>query len=180
MLDEILAATKGSVGVTAAMKEVNRALRKRYEEMFPKFQMQPIQGVPLPVRPTLSIVLCGYDRGESGKNDMAKLYSMTSPLDFAPQLHEYGFCVQGIPQFAVYLLNRLHRPDTLLKEAMALAAYTISETAAQDGKVGGPVQMITITPGRASVELNREEVDAIIRGNEDRATRLRELFFQRG
>jgi 20S proteasome alpha/beta subunit len=174
LLTEIHAATKASDSATSAMHAVNKTLRQKYAEMFPNFQIQPVQGVPYPARPTLQVTICGYDQ-----DGQARIFSLNSTLDFAPHLHDYGFSVLGVPTLAVYLLNRLYRPDTKLSEAIALAAYTISETAAQDGKVGGPIQMVTMAAGKSCVELKKEEVDSIVRENEDRATRLRELFFQR-
>ncbi len=34
--------------------------------------------------------------------------SMISQLEFAPMLHDYGFALQGVAQYALYLLNRLY------------------------------------------------------------------------
>ena len=46
---------------------------------------------------------------------------------------DYGFAVEGIAQYALYLLNRLYRPDRSVQEFTALAVYTITETASHDG-----------------------------------------------
>lgn len=56
-----------------------------------------------------------------------------------------------------------------------LGAYVITETATQDGRVGGPVQMGVITPGGASM-LKSEEIQYIIAENGDKSKRLNELF----
>jgi hypothetical protein len=57
-----------------------------------------------------------------------------------------------------------------------LGAYVITETATQDGRVGGPVQMAVITPAGAPTMLNKVDVQSIITQNEDRSKRLNELF----
>ncbi|MGC1929906.1 MAG: hypothetical protein WA667_13095 [Candidatus Nitrosopolaris sp.] len=57
-----------------------------------------------------------------------------------------------------------------------LAAYVITETATQDGKVGGRVQMAIITPNSAARMLNNDEIDSIIVENENRAKGLKDVF----
>jgi hypothetical protein len=59
-----------------------------------------------------------------------------------------------------------------------LAAYVITETASQDGKVGGPVQMATITPG-GTKELEQPEISSIIKSNEAKSIALKGSFFTR-
>jgi hypothetical protein len=46
---------------------------------------------------------------------------MISPQDFSPMLHDYGFAVQGVAQYGLYLLNRLFQPDRTTDELIALA-----------------------------------------------------------
>jgi 20S proteasome alpha/beta subunit len=94
-------------------------------------------------------------------------------------LHEYGFAVSGVPQYALYLLNRLYETDRSVQELTALAVYVITETASQDGKVGGPVNVITIKPDEGCSELDRNEVDAVAAGNEERSKALRDSFYER-
>ena len=72
-----------------------------------------------------------------------------------------------MPQYAVYLLNRLYSSDMVVEELEHLAAYVISETASQDGKVGGPIQMAVIT-SQSSHRLNTEELLNITTANEQR------------
>ena len=53
----------------------------------------------------------------------------------------------------------------------------ITETATQDGKVGGPVQIALITKTQCK-ESNTDEVLKVLRKNESNSTRLKELFFE--
>ena len=55
----------------------------------------------------------------------------------------------------------------------------ITETASQDGKVGGPAQMATIT-ARGCKELTADDVGGIIKHNEGRSQQLKKSFFKGG
>jgi 20S proteasome alpha/beta subunit len=89
----------------------------------------------------------------------------------------HGFAIQGVPQYALYLLNRLYVKEVTMAELKALAAYVIVETASQDGKVGGPVQMATITPDDGCAILGRPAVEEIVDANAARSEQLRRSFF---
>jgi 20S proteasome alpha/beta subunit len=131
-------------------------------------------------RPDLAFILGGFDA-----DGTPRIFSRISNFDFNPMLHEYGFAVQGVAQYALYLLNRLYEADRSLDELAALAVYAITETASQDGKVGGPVNVITITPtappdGGCKI-LPRGRVQAIETENATRSQALRASFYsQRG
>src|SRR5262249_15953746 len=107
-----------------------------------------------------------------------KIFQMQSGLDFAPMLHNYGFALLGVAQYALYLLNRLYQSESSIDELKPLAAYAITETASQDGKVGGPVQMATITPTDGCKELSKTEIDSIVTSNAHKNTALKESFFK--
>lgn len=94
-------------------------------------------------------------------------------------LHDYGFAVAGVAQYALYLLNRLYEPDRTVQELTALAVYVITETASQDGKVGGPVNVVTITPDEGCSALDPTAVSAIMTANESRSRALRDSFYER-
>ena len=100
---------------------------------------------------------------------------MISNYDFAPNLHDFGFVLLGVVQYALYLLNRLYSTGMELKSLKHLGAYVITETAAQDGKVGGPVQMGVITKEKAYM-LNYEEIQSIINENQNKTKELKNLF----
>jgi 20S proteasome alpha/beta subunit len=95
-------------------------------------------------------------------------------------LHNYGFAVAGVAQYALYLLNRLYEPGRSVDELTRLAVYTITETASQDGKVGGSVKVITIRPDEGCEELSPEQVEAVVQENDARSRSLRDSFYDRG
>lgn len=67
--------------------------------------------------------------------------------------------------------------DRSVDELTALAVYVITETASQDGKVGGPVRVVTIQPDSGGQELSDERVREIHEMNERRAAALRQSFY---
>lgn len=91
----------------------------------------------------------------------------------------YGFSVSGIPLFALYLFNRFYARDLSVEELLHLAVYSITETASQDGKVGGAIQALEITAKEAK-ELTKEEIEKIIESNNGRSTRLKKSFYHEG
>jgi 20S proteasome alpha/beta subunit len=169
-----------AVDVTRVMELTRETARQRYSEWFAKFAIQQVQGQPAPVRPGLQMIVTGYDYDGGRVLKEPKIYQLAAELDFAPMLSSHGFALQGVPQYALYLLNRLYTPDSSCDELMALAAYVITETASQDGKVGGPVQMATIPVGGPCEILSPEVVEEITRGNERRSDQLRRSFFAKG
>jgi hypothetical protein len=93
-------------------------------------------------------------------------------------LHNYGFGVDGVAQYALYLLNRLYDPESAIEDLECLAAYVITETASPDGKVGGPVQMATVT-ARDSQVLGIGIVEDILLTNRDRSQALKNSFLKK-
>jgi 20S proteasome alpha/beta subunit len=164
-------------GVTPIMNAAREILKRRYDEWFARFSLQAIPNVPTPVRPTLVVIIGGYDLDNTGKPVTQKIYSLNCHLDFAPMLHDYGFALEGVAQYALYLLNRLYAGESV-KNLLPLAAYVITETASQDGKVGGPVQMMQITPEEGGKILSSEEINSIITSNSSRSDNLRVSFFK--
>lgn len=170
-------------GVTDAMTALRDTVRTRFSEWFPT--LPPVSGPAQQAgqaagRPEAIFVVAGYDRNpSSGAFDQPKIYQLLGGLDFPPMLHQYGFAVAGVAQYALYLLNRLYEPNRSVQELVPLAAYTITETASQDGKVGGPVRVITVTP-KGCLALTEAEVAGIVAQNERRAENLRDSFYERG
>lgn len=179
IINEISAHVKNNSleGVTAVMNATREILKKRYDEWFARFSLQAIPNVPMPVRPTLVVIIGGYDLEYAGKPVTQKIYSLNCHLDFAPMLHDYGFALEGVAQYALYLLNRLYASESV-KNLLPLAAYVITETASQDGKVGGPVQLMQITPEEGCKILSTEEINSIIASNSSRSENLKVSFFK--
>ncbi len=169
-------------GATDVLHEVRNTARLRYGEWFPHLRPMGVPGTPEIGRPDLLFVVAGYDRDAAGAYTVPRLYSSPSALDFPPMLHAHGFVLQGVAQYALYLLNRLYEADRTLADLTSLAVYVITETASQDGKVGGPVRAVTIHPdsnGKSTpgVDLPESEVKKIHESNAERANALRKSFY---
>ncbi|HVB13770.1 MAG TPA: hypothetical protein VNH38_03310 [Candidatus Dormibacteraeota bacterium] len=164
-------------GVTAAMEKIREVARQSYGTWLPHLLPQVPQGIPALPRPDLGFIIAGYDPAQGSEPAVARLYTMVSGLDFAPMLHEYGFALQGIAQYALYILNRLYEPDRTLPELTALAVYAVTETVSQDGKVGGPVRVITIKPVEGCSELPAAEVEMVVEANKLRSENLKMSFY---
>src|SRR3989304_2715264 len=133
------------------MEALRATSRKQYQEWSPS--VPAIQAPQLAqtgqgaVRPDLAFIVSGYEEDGS-----PKIFGLGSFMDFSPALHQYGFAVQGVAQYALYLLNRLYESERTVSDLTPLAVYAITETASQDGKVGGPVSVVTIRPGAVGCE----------------------------
>ena len=171
-------AKKKTEGVTPVMELIREILIKRFDEWFKGFNIQPIQGSTTPVRPTLMFVVGGYDLDKDGKPATQRIYSLNCHINFAPFLHDYGFALEGVAQYALYLLNTLYSPDSSVKNLLPLSTYVITETARQDGKVGGPVQLMKILSDKGCLSLDSQEINKIIESNKNRSKNLKISFFE--
>jgi 20S proteasome alpha/beta subunit len=174
----------GIDGVSPVLDALRETCRDRYNEWFPTVPC--IQAPALlmtgqaPSRPGVSFLVAGYEITGDGSPDTAKLFHLGSNLDFAPMLSDYGFAVEGIAQYALYLLNRLYQPGRSVQELTSLAVYVVTETASQDGKVGGPVSVVIIKPGTGCEPLDEDAVADVISENEVRSKALRDSFYTKG
>lgn len=160
---------------TAIMEKIREVANSKFSDWFVGFPFFPVPGQnPAFVRPTVQFTIAGYD--EENGEPVPRIYSMSSPTSFAPNLHEYGFALGGVPYYALYLLNRIYTRDQNVKSLQRLAAYVITETAEQDGKVGGPLQLATICPDGASKMIDSEHIKAIIDENMIVSQGLKDLF----
>ena len=89
-------------------------------------------------------------------------------------------CLTGVPQYAIYLLHRLFSPEMSIQNALSLAAYVITETATQDGKVGGPLQLMYLENNKDIIELDADQTKKIVNENVERSNKLEKLFFNEG
>ncbi len=163
-------------GASSVMAAVRSHSRDKYAEWFNGWQIQANSANTAPQRPELQMLIAGYDQAD-GAFTVPKIYQLVSSFDFAPMLTTTGFGLQGVPQYALYLLNRLYLPEATIDELKALAAYVITETASQDGKVGGPVQMATVTSSGGCGILSPSEVEVIVGANTTRSEQLRSSFY---
>lgn len=173
--------TAGKIdGVKVVLETLRETARESYQQWFPS--IPPVQPPALvltgqaPARPDLAFTVAGYEL-----DGTPRLFTLISQLDFPPMLHDYGYALQGVAQYALYLLNRLYEPDRTVEELASLAVYVITETASQDGKVGGPVNVITIVPDSKGCQLmTPTAVQKIQETNQLRAKALRDSFYNRG
>ncbi len=173
---------QGIDGVTNVTNMLRNHVRQRYQEWFPTVPavvpQALVQTGQTATRPDLVFLIVGYDLQPDEAVAAPVIYQLMSTFDFSPMLHNYGFAVAGVAQYALYLLNRLYQPNRGVSELAALAVYTITETASQDGKVGGPVQVITIRPEEGASQLSPEQVQEIQEHNEQRSKALRDSFYE--
>ena len=178
---DAIAKQNGVDGIVDVVNLLHQTSRACYDAWFPSL---PQTSIPNPAtggvigRPDLIFILGGYEKGQDGTFAHPVIYQLNSALNFAPMIHDYGFAVAGIPTYALYLLNRLYQPDRKAEEELVpLAVYAISETASQDGKVGGPIRVVVVCP-TGSKELTDTEVDNIVKRNLTRSTVLRDSFYE--
>ena len=163
-----------TLGVTEFTVALHHYAREQFREWFDLFSTKKMENDPRPARPDLNFIVAGFEL-----NHDPRIYRMSSGLDFAPLLHNYGFGVDGVAQYALYLLNRLYDPKATVGNLEVLAAYLIAETASQDGKVGGAIQMLTMTPYDSRV-LAVTAVEAIVLRNKERNRALKRSFMGGG
>lgn len=120
--------------------------------------------VPFEYRPVVAYQVVGLDADPKTKAfSVPKLYSIDSRTNFVPAFHRYGWVTGGVPMFAIYLLGRRYKTDMTVEQLSALIGYVQSETATQDLRVGGAINMKKITP-----EGVRDVPETEIRGLLDR------------
>jgi 20S proteasome alpha/beta subunit len=167
-------------GATEVLTVLRNLVRAKYSEWFPSLPPVPppmlVMSGQAASRPELTFIVAGYEH-----DGTPKLFTLTSQLDFPPMQHDYGFALQGIAQYALYLLNRLYESNRTKEELTPLAVYAITETASQDGKVGGPVRVVTIEPGDQGCQFMAADVVQQIQDrNSSRGQALRDSFYSRG
>lgn len=170
---------KGVDGASQVLNILRDTVRTRYQDWFGSIPaIQPIAQIQqgqVAGRPDLAFIVGGYEL-----DGTARIFGLGSLFDFPPLLHDYGFAVQGVAQYALYLLNRLYEQNRTIEELAPLCIYVITETASQDGKVGGPVNVITIKPGEEGCQsVSPEHVRQIQNTNELRSQALRDSFYRR-
>ena len=183
LTQDAIAKQPGLDGIDNVVKVLNQTARACYDNWFPNLPptaMQNPQTGGVIGRPDLIFIIGGYQQGQNGEFAHPVIYQLNSAFNFAPMIHDYGFAVAGVPTYALYLLNRLYQPDRKAEEELVpLAVYAISETASQDGKVGGPIRVVVVCPGPAGCkELTNKEVESIVKQNLKRTTALRDSFYK--
>lgn len=159
-----LTANPSFVFIDDVMNLTRNILRSRYADWF--------GAVPPDQRPGVIFMLAGF----TVPPHQPKIYILASQVDFAPQLFA-RHALAGVPQYAIYLLNRLYSPDMTRQNLVSLAAYVISETATQDPKVGGPIRIAEMSPDTGYSEIGPEVIAEINARNDIQNKHLKEFFF---
>jgi 20S proteasome alpha/beta subunit len=142
----------------------------KYNEWFPHLKPQE--------RPFIAMVVCGYRNSAGVRLDTPLIFSLLSIMHFAPSTDTMGFAAGGIIPLATYLLNRLYtKNDINLKAAVELAAFCIRETASQDGKVGGELQLATFSKDKPFMVYNEKDIEIVKKRCEEFRKHLRNPFY---
>jgi 20S proteasome alpha/beta subunit len=158
--------------ISTIMTQLRTILRNKYQEWFPS--LLPFPSSNQQSRPALNVTIGGYELVNGSL--VERIYLLQSQMDFAPMLFNTGICITGVTQYATYLTLRLYSKDMSLEGAKRLAAFVITETASQDGKVGGPIQMMEIRPNNPVREISNDEIGKIVKKNERINLKLKNLF----
>lgn len=69
LIDEVIKAIKAKslIGVTPLAQEFSSIAKAKYAEWFTNFAFPNVQNADKPVRPTISVIIGGYDVDEQGK-----------------------------------------------------------------------------------------------------------------
>jgi 20S proteasome alpha/beta subunit len=179
ILDEIFQTDNPQTlsSTTDFMDRTRKEIIAKYNEWFAGMPIIPIQNSGIPQRPSLIFTIAGFDDKDS--KSIHRIYTLDSSSNFAPFLFNTGMCLTGVPQYGTYLLHRLFSQEMDIEDALALAAYVITETATQDAKVGGPLQLMFLKDGGSVVALTADKILEIVNENTERSNKLKELFFSK-
>ncbi len=166
-----------SVSISMLMEIFRHHIRTVYSSWFQGFAIQPVQGATQPTRPQVNFIVAGYDYDADGNANTPALYNLPCHYDFAPVRLDHGFVLDGVAQYGLYLFNRLYRDGYSMEQLKSLVAYAITETASQDGKVGGPIRMATISSQAGYQDVPDEDVNSLVEENGARSEALRRSFF---
>ena len=160
LIEEVRNSLKGEKYFAQIFHVMRETLRKEYGSW--------MERVPREERPVVGFIVAGFE-----ENKDVRVYYLTSPLDFAPQLVQTGIALGGIPQYATYLTHRLYDSEMTMEQLIHLAVYVISETATQDTKVGGPIRVAKISWEKGYEELEQSLIREVIQKNEEAHKKLR-------
>jgi len=163
LVEEVRNSLKEEKYFSPIFKVMRNTLREKYGSW--------MERIPIERRPVLGFIVAGFE-----ENKDIKIYYLSSPLDFAPQLVQTGIALGGIPQYATYLTHRLYDPEMTREQLVHLAVYVISETSTQDPKVGGPIRVTEISWEKGYIELEQYHIEEVIQRNEKAHEKLRNFF----
>jgi len=93
--------------------------------------------------PSVGFMISGLDKDRKRTFTIPKTYTVHSAHGFFPALHK-GFVCMGITSLANYILNKRYQKAIDQEALAALVAYSISETASIDRRVGGKIRIAIV------------------------------------
>ena len=151
LLDDLKEKIHKDIDVRRLVREFHKYSREIFNEWLP--HEKPDE------RALLSMILAGYT--ENGNSGIAEIYNLYSFDNFVPRKSTTGFSCLGITYLAQYLLNRFYQSDITIEHAAELAAFCIKETASQDGKVGGNLQLASFSDTSEFHEFTPQEIGKV-------------------
>jgi 20S proteasome alpha/beta subunit len=173
LIDEIKGQLQPDQDADVVMEKVRQVSTQRVDGWFPGFLTKsPHEKASLGIN--VIFVIGGYKTG-GGLPMEQRLFSLPSIFNFMPFLHTTGYALAGVPQYATYLLHRIYDRNLLIERVAEIAAFVITETASQEPKVGGPIQMAQVTPA-GFYQFPAEKVSDILESNKKKSESLGGFF----
>jgi len=94
----------------------------------------------------LGFIVAGLDKSQNGEYNVPRIYSIESPLNFAPALHPYGYACRGIFPLGTFIMDEKYQEDMSVDDLCSLVESTISRVAQVDPRIGLPARIALITP----------------------------------
>jgi hypothetical protein len=144
------------------------ALKQHYNKHFgirPFVSQAPVQDS----RPQVEVTY--VDRRPNGTG----IYTLPSGLNFTPMPMGRPYALSGVANYALYLYQRLWRPNLTADQAAELAALLITETGKLDPKVGTEPDILILEPS-ATRRFENGQIERIIKANDARMSRLARSF----
>ena len=165
LLDDLKEKIHRDGEIRKLIKEFHKFGKDIFDEWFPHEKPGERSG--------LSIVLAGY----TVENE-AEIYNLFSFDNFVPRKSATGFSCLGITYLAQYLLNRFYQSTITIEHAAELAAFCIKETATQDGKVGGDLQLASLSSTLEFHEFTPQEIGRVEKKCEQLRLDFREKVYK--
>jgi 20S proteasome alpha/beta subunit len=138
--------------------------------------------MPVDKRPLVVFVVAGITNSQTKvlRLGPGKLYTLVSAADFPPYLATGPYALGGIVNYAVYLLHRLYDEGMTCGQLAPLCVHVIGETASQDGRVGGPTKLATVTKDKGFVFVEDGRVAEIETSLRKQNEQMRTFFLNGG
>jgi len=173
LLDKAKPRIQGKRTISSVVDELRKSFISSYADWYKGFNHTSLNDNKQLIWPVGVFLVVGYDVDSS-----PKIYVLQSVMNFSPQLmQDYG--AGGMPQYSQYLLSRLYKKDTPLKQLIELGVFVMNETMTQEASVGGPIKAVWMKKDGTSGEYSETELAEITEKNNIRFDELRESFYKK-